>query len=209
MSIFTYLFSSVSIYHIIKYFGNRISIFELESIISLIAIYSDRLLDLSNPLLFLPMKMAEASCCSFRTLFISSVKILVQWTPLIRSSHKIPVGNFMEKVFHNNNFPICDPWPIRTILLLSRRPRFGFIIDEVFKAGYVVTFLNYLQYFFSSKEVYDSVMSNFSSQNADVCSNFCSTPWKNNGYSVVHEGSWVSGWVEVTKRGSICWIFFY
>ncbi len=122
MSIFTYLFSSVSILTLIKYFGNRISISELESIISLIAIYSDRLLNLSNPLLFLPMKMAKASCCSIRTLFISSVKILVQWTPLIRSAHKIPVGNVMEKVIHNNDFPICDSRPIRTILLLSRRP---------------------------------------------------------------------------------------
>jgi hypothetical protein len=76
MSIFTYLFSSFSIYHTIKYFGNRISISELESIISLIAIYSDRLLDLSNPLLFLPMKMAEASSVHFVRYLFRQLKYL-------------------------------------------------------------------------------------------------------------------------------------
>ncbi len=46
-------------------------------------------------------------------------------------------------------------------------PQFGFVLDEVFETGYIVPFLNSLHQFLSIKEVYDSVMSNFSTQTTD------------------------------------------
>ena len=46
-------------------------------------------------------------------------------------------------------------------------PQLEFVLDEVFETGYIVPFLNSLHQFLSIKEVYDSVMSNFSTQTTD------------------------------------------